>query len=206
MARTFSEREKKSIKNNLYSKGKELFSTLGLKKTTIDDLVNSAGIGKGSFYKFFPSKEILYLEILEEEEKNIRSSMALEHLNGKNLTKENLKDFLSGISIYIDKNPILLKMFDENSLELIMRKIPPERIAQHMKNDSKWFSALFQNWKTEGYLPNENEDVISALFRSIFILFTQKEVIGKDLFLPTMDLLFDFIAAGVINSRNKETK
>ena len=53
----------------------------------------------------------------------------------------------------------------------------------------------------EGYLPDTDEDVFSALFRSVFILFTQKEAIGKDLFLPTMDLLFDFIAAGIINSR-----
>ena len=201
MPKSFTEKEDKQIREALMKKGQELFSTIGLRKTTVDDLVKSAGIAKGSFYKFFPSKEILYLEILEEIESNVRTSMAAANLEGKELSRESLKAFLSDIVTSIDKNPILLKMFDEKALELIMRKIPQERIEQHMENDSKWFAGLFKSWKEEGYLPNTDEDVFSALFRSIFILFTQKEAIGKDLFLPAMDLLFDFIAAGIIDSR-----
>jgi len=201
LPKSFTEKESEQIRKTLMIKGQELFSTAGLRKTTVDDLVKSAGIAKGSFYKFFPSKEILYLEILEEIETNIRSSMATANLEGKELTKESIKSFLSDIITSIDKNPILLKMFDEKALELIMRKIPQERIKKHMENDSKWFAGLFRSWKMEGYLPDTDENVFSALFRSVFILVTQKEAIGKDLFLPTMDLLFDFIAAGIINSR-----
>jgi AcrR family transcriptional regulator len=204
MSRSFTEKEDKQIKKALMTKGQELFSTMGLRKTTVDDLANSAGIAKGSFYKFFPSKDILYLEILEEIETKVRSSMAAANIDGRSLTRENLKAFLSGIVNYMEDDPLLLKMFDEQALELIMRKIPQERIEKHMENDSKWFAGLFKSWKEEGYLPGTDEDVFSALFRSVFILFTQKEAIGKDLFLPVMDLLFDFIAQGIINSR--ETK
>ncbi|MCK5201349.1 MAG: TetR/AcrR family transcriptional regulator [Spirochaetales bacterium] len=201
MPKSFTEKESEQIRKTLMIKGKELFSIAGLRKTTVDDLVRSAGIAKGSFYKFFPCKEILYLEILEEIETNIRSSMATANLEGKELTKEGIKAFLSDIITSIDENPILLKMFDEKALELIMRKIPQERIEKHRENDSKWFVGLFKSWQNEGYLPETDEDVFSAVLRSVFILFTQKEVIGNDLFLPTMDLLFDFIAAGIIDSR-----
>ncbi len=204
MPRIFNELETRQIKMTLMTRGKELFSTIGIKKTTIDDLVNAAGIAKGTFYKFFPSKEILYLEILEDEERYIRSTMAEANLQGKDLSKENLKAFLSGIICYIDENPIFLKMFDENALELIMRKIPPERIQKHMENDSKWFSKLFSSWKQEGYLPGVDEDIISALFRSIFILFTQKEAIGKEVFKQSMELLFEYIAIGIIGSREEK--
>jgi len=203
MPKSFTEKESEQIRKTLMIKGQELFSTAGLRKTTVDDLVKSAGIAKGSFYKFFPSKEILYLEILEEIETNIRSNMATANLDGKELTKEGIKAFLSNIITSIDKNPIILKMFDEKALELIMRKIPQDRIEKHMRKDSKWFTGLFRNWKEEGYLPDTDEDVFSALFRSVFVLFTQKETIGRDLFLPTMDLLFEFIAAGIINSREQ---
>lgn len=201
MPNSFTEKESDQIRKALMVKGQELFSTVGLRKTTVDDLAKSADIAKGSFYKFFPSKEILYLEILEEIETNIRSFMATANIEGKVLTKEAIKGFLSDIITSIDKNPILLKMFDEKALELILRKIPQERIEKHMENDSKWFVGLFKNWQKEGYLPDTDEDVFSALFRSVFILFTQKEAIGKDLFLPTMDLLFDFLAEGIINSK-----
>ena len=201
MPKPFSTIETEQIRKILIKKGQELFTSVGLRKTTVDDLVKSAGIAKGSFYKFFPSKEILYLEILEDIEINIRSSMNDANLKGKELSKEGIKAFLSDIVTSIDKNPIMLKMFDENALELLMRKIPQERIEKHMENDNKWFSGLFKDWQSEGYLSNIEEGVFSALFRSIFILFTQKDAIGKDLFLPTLDLLFDFIAAGIINTK-----
>jgi len=149
---------------------------VGLKKTTVDDLVKSAGIAKGSFYKFFPSKEILYLEILEEIEINIRSSMNNTNLKGKELSKEGIKAFLSDIVTSIDKNPIMLKMFDENALEILMRKIPQERIEKHMKNDSNWFSGLFKDWQSEGYLSNIDEGVFSALFGQFLFYLHRKRL------------------------------
>lgn len=202
MPKSFTDQESVQIRKDLMSKGKELFTQFGLKKTSIEDLVKSTGIAKGSFYRFFPSKEVLYLEILEEEEQKIRSSMFELNLEGKNLNKIDLKSFFNSIVNQIDQNPILLKMFDENALEQLMRKIPTERINHHIEKDDKWSSQLFKSWKNYGYLPDTDEMVFSALFRSIFILFTQKNIIGNDHFLPVMDLLFDFISSGIINSRN----
>lgn len=43
------------------------FLERGLKGTAIDHLVVAAGIGKGSFYQFFRSKEELFLELFSEE-------------------------------------------------------------------------------------------------------------------------------------------
>ena len=39
--------------------------TLGMKKTSVDQLTKAVGIAKGSFYKFYESKEMLFFAVLE---------------------------------------------------------------------------------------------------------------------------------------------
>ncbi|UAL26941.1 TetR/AcrR family transcriptional regulator [Bacillus paralicheniformis] len=73
----FTEKEKEAIRSALVQSGRELFAQLGLKKTSVGELTASAGIAQGSFYTFFNSKEELYFEILQEEEK--RSAPSLKH-------------------------------------------------------------------------------------------------------------------------------
>ncbi|MGB9202198.1 TetR/AcrR family transcriptional regulator, partial [Methanobacterium sp.] len=68
MPKTFTDKEKEIIRKTLISQGKILFSKYGLKKTSITELTNIAGIAQGTFYNFFESKEELYFEILEQEE------------------------------------------------------------------------------------------------------------------------------------------
>ena len=36
-----------------------------MKKTSVDQLTKAVGIAKGSFYKFFESKEMLFFAVLE---------------------------------------------------------------------------------------------------------------------------------------------
>lgn len=39
---------------------------VGMRQTTVDQLVEAAGISKGAFYKFYSSKEMLFLDLLED--------------------------------------------------------------------------------------------------------------------------------------------
>ena len=47
---------KKKKKDALYSTAFELFTTRGLAKTTISDIVERAGVAKGTFYLYFKDK------------------------------------------------------------------------------------------------------------------------------------------------------
>ena len=38
----------------------------GVKKTTVDELVKRTGIPKGTFYLFYPSKEMLLFDVSQE--------------------------------------------------------------------------------------------------------------------------------------------
>ncbi len=47
----------------------------GVRKTSIDELVREAGISKGSFYRFFPGKEALALEVLARWEREFHQGI-----------------------------------------------------------------------------------------------------------------------------------
>ncbi|MBC7317986.1 TetR/AcrR family transcriptional regulator [Candidatus Bipolaricaulota bacterium] len=64
MPRPFTEEERELLRQRLIAAGRELFARFGLRKTTVDELAQKAGLAKGTFYLFFPSKEALYAEVL----------------------------------------------------------------------------------------------------------------------------------------------
>ncbi len=57
------ENKRELIKNA----GRQLFVTYGIRKTTLDDIANKIGLRKNSLYYYFPSKEDLFHELIEDE-------------------------------------------------------------------------------------------------------------------------------------------
>jgi AcrR family transcriptional regulator len=74
--KAFSAKERERIAARLRDRGRELFLRHGLGHTSISELAAAAGIGSGSFYSFYASKERLLAEILLED--CSRASLAIE--------------------------------------------------------------------------------------------------------------------------------
>ncbi len=52
-----------------------IFSYFGLKKTTIDEIAQKAGIGKGTIYNYFKSKEELFTKVVKREEEELKENI-----------------------------------------------------------------------------------------------------------------------------------
>lgn len=76
MALAFTSEQMRNIRRRLYESAQRHALDTGLKKTSLDMLTTDAGISKSSFYKFFESKELLFLEISMDWEKEILSAAA----------------------------------------------------------------------------------------------------------------------------------
>ena len=66
MALAFTKEQEKEIVSRLKKAAREGIAKAGMRKTTVDTLVQAAGISKGAFYKFYTSKELLFFELLED--------------------------------------------------------------------------------------------------------------------------------------------
>jgi len=95
-------------KRDLFLKiGERLFRRYGYKDVSIEDITREAGVGTGSFYTYFPSKEKFYEQILDNlENQGIRS---VDRLVGAFKSPVNkLRALYRFTTLGIKNNPILL--------------------------------------------------------------------------------------------------
>lgn len=198
MTKAFSDKEKELIRNKLIEKGKELFDRYGLRKTSIGDLTNAVGIAQGSYYNFFQSKEELYFEIMEQEEKHMKSRLLSTHKVEENLTKQSLEAFLSDAFGMIDESTFIKKLMNGEDYELLVRKLPEERIAKHIETDSDILTPMITMWQKQGAVIDRKPEVIGGLLRAVFTLALHKKEIGEDIFQEVLELLIELIAQGIV--------
>ncbi len=141
----FSEREKEQIRDRLLAQGERLFTAHGIKKVTIDDLAEAAGIAKASFYKFYEGKEYLYLDIVQRIQQKI-----FDHVNGLLKAnaglpgKERVLQVFEAMFQMTFRYPILTRI-DAATTELIARRVSQERLAAYKDQNVDAVHALYQH-------------------------------------------------------------
>lgn len=132
----FSDNEKEMIRQKLKQEGERLFTAYGIKKATVDEIVQATGIAKGSFYSFYSNKEHLYMDIAADLQLKMWREMD-EFLN-KNQTlppREICKQCFLWMFRELERYP-MLKQADSETVEYLYRKLPPEVIEAHTQDDS----------------------------------------------------------------------
>jgi len=192
----FTESEKEQIRQCLLTKGKELFIQYGLSKTSIDDLVQACGIGKGSFYKFYSSKEELFYVILNNQEE-VSNRLIGEHLQGNLPPKELISSFFHLAFQLADENPLLQQWFQEGEAERITRKLPRHLIEGFSQDNVKKGILFVQTLIQRGVLREQDPEAVEGVIRAILMLRLLKEKLGSALFPKIMDLIIDYVAEGL---------
>jgi len=194
MGRAFNEREKEKIIKGLKENLTELVKKKGLKNTTIDELVDMTGIAKGSFYNFFPSKEVLFFEILQDFHAEINDVLInrLQKSGGK-LSKNEFVEILYELIEFSEKSFVFV-LLDQREYYSYIRKLPEELLTNHQKDDGIFFLEF------KKYLNIKKDidfDFISGTLRGILLLYLHKKEIG-DNFNEIIKLLLKGVADYII--------
>ncbi len=104
-------REKKKIetKNKIFEVAGKLFKEKGFESTSIDEITEEAGIGKGTFFNYFPTKEALLLYFGEQKDELIYSSIENE-MAGSCSTRNKIKNLLAFLAENYEKDKELTKL------------------------------------------------------------------------------------------------
>lgn len=200
MPKAFSNQEKEIIRKKLLEKGKECFEKYGLKKTNVEDLTQAAGISKGAFYLFYRSKEELFLEILEGFEAQFREELFSHVLNPGMPARENFRELLKKAFLTWESS-VMLKNFSQEEFEYLVRKLPPEKVEQHILNDDAFVAQFIQKWQEQGLSLSADPKTVSGLLKALFFVSLHKDDLGKDAYPGTMELLIDLITAYLVPER-----
>lgn len=195
----FTEKEREEIRRCLLTRGKELFVKYGLAKTSIDDLVQACGIGKGTFYKFFSSKEELFYVIINSQEE-ISNRLIGEHLCKDLPPKELISSFFHLAYQLADENPLLQQWFKDGENERITRKLPKHLINHSSQNHKEEGVTFVRALIQRGVLIEQDPEVLEGVLRAVLMLRLLKDRIGSDRFSRVMDLIIDYVAEGLTKS------
>jgi len=104
-------REKKKIetKNRIFEVSGKLFKEKGFENTTIDEITKEAGIAKGTFFNYFPTKESLVFYFAEQKAELVYDLTEKEAIKDLH-TKERMKKFLVALAESYEKDKDLTKL------------------------------------------------------------------------------------------------
>lgn len=198
MTKGFNERERETIREKLMDAAEICWGRYGLKKTSVDELVAMANISKGSFYLFYPSKEHLFMDVFDRIDQRSKAELFRIVQDATGNRKEIVVSVIRYLVGEVKKTPWVLEMH-QGDLELLLRKLPPERVEKHLKDDDNAMDTLFQ---LLGIRTEVDPKLLSGVFRSIFLLLLHKQEIGEDIF----DSVIEYLLGSIVDKLFQEVQ
>ncbi len=205
MPKGFTEHEKELITQRLLEQGYKLFSAYGLKKTNVEEIAEAVGISKGAFYIFYASKEALFMDVVEETETHFRREiLAAIDLPGDSPRARLFTIFKKAFTFF--KTIPLLQIFTRGEYDLLFRRLPEEKLHQHLASDRKFFEELIARCKQAGIPIQAPIEQISGLIYALFFASLHEDDLGSSTFGGTSDLLLDLITAFCLGEVELQTQ
>ncbi|MCM1415503.1 MAG: TetR/AcrR family transcriptional regulator [bacterium] len=176
--KSFSKQEREYIRKRLKEEALNCLAQYGVRHTTVDEIVKRVNIPKGTFYLFYPSKEMLLFEVIQEQQKNINLELyqAFSEIADTEPSAEKLTDMIFDFYKKTE-SMLLLKLSDAGEIELIKRKLPQETVAEHLQDDTDTIEKMLALLRTKKDVETK---VISAAFHAIYYATLHKADIGEE--------------------------
>ncbi|WP_232211800.1 TetR/AcrR family transcriptional regulator [Saccharomonospora halophila] len=159
--------------------GYELFTTHGLRKASLDELVAPAGIAKSSFYQFFDSKEELYLQLMLRETGSIKTRVIDRALLATDDTREALRRFLRATLDELATNPLWRRLMTHpEEMQAVARKLDPERAAAIVDNPATALVEYVTEKKAQGELVDVDPAVVVGVLQTVLLAPRNAEHLG----------------------------
>jgi len=203
MPRGFSMSERKELHARLLVEGRALFERFGLGRTTVEDLARAVGVAKGSFYRFFDSKEVLYMEILEQEEERQKRAVldrAKKAIGARAAFVEVIRELVT----YARSDSLVTKLRESGDYALLSRAVGQERLACHFEQDEETVKELLTLIEEKGVRLEVNTRVFAGLLRGIAMMVLHDEEIGRDIADDAVELLVGYVADGLFGKGTED--
>lgn len=177
MPKSYSEQEREYIRMRLKEEAAKCLAKYGIRRTTVDEIVQRVHIPKGTFYLFYKSKELLLFDVIQEQHEIISHKLyqAISDLAGQPLSANKLTDAIFEFYKMTEQMQIL-KLLDVGEVELLVRKLPREAVEEHLQDDTDMIEKILS------LLPVKKEidiKVVSAAFHAIYYATLHKADIGE---------------------------
>ena len=171
----FTEDQNETIRRDLIREARRCGVTIGMKKTSVEQLTRAVGIAKGSFYKFYESKEMLFFAVLESVHSELYgvADQAL-HRNGGLPTSERAAEAVLAVCRRLSDTGDMV--FIENDAKLLLQRLPEGVKNVHYHDDETHIRQLLEKYDL---MPRRGASLAAATVRGLILTVSHKEQIGE---------------------------
>ena len=171
----FTEEQNETIRRDLIREARCCGVTVGMRKTSVEQLTEAVGVSKGSFYKFFDSKELLFFAVLEDihtecfaaAQKSLQENAAIDPASRTAAAILAACRWLSETKAFV---------FIENDAEFLLHRLPEEVKTAHYHDDEMHIRLLLEKYDL---VPNRGISLAAATVRGLILTVSHKEQIGE---------------------------
>ena len=184
MAQPFTSEQRDAIRQRLFESACRHALTTGVKKTSLDMLTADAGIAKSSFYKFFESKEQLFLAVASQWEAQAieYGVMALEATGDK---PNKLRAAAFVFAVFEAIHQLGIARFLREDLPHLNSFIPQDMAREHCMDSA---DSIFGQRRRAGITFAAPDETVLSVIRLLYLSILNISDLG-DSFFPALQEL-----------------
>ncbi|NMA73531.1 MAG: TetR/AcrR family transcriptional regulator [Bacteroidales bacterium] len=190
----FTELEKEKIREELLEVAYRFFIDKGFKSTSLEDITSSVGIAKSSFYIFFESKEMLYMELLANEGEQIEKQVWPKVLAANDI-RSAIKTYLNKMALELESKILTQRLvYDLEEYKLVSRKLNPEYVGSENLKSIVPLMEFIRLHQDSNKIIDEDPGVIAGVLGSALLIGSQKRDLQQYNYERIRELLFEAVA------------
>lgn len=143
------EQKKKETRCRIFEISSRMFREKGFEKTTVDEITKEAGIAKGTFFNYFPTKESLLYYFREQKEEFIRTIMNDQISLGIS-SRQKIENFLVQVAEHYEKERELLRLLFFEQKKLLLTTGHEKSCHSDKRKKHEFFINMLADFVREG--------------------------------------------------------
>ena len=180
----FTLERRNEVQEKLLEVGVELIKEKGIRKMTISEVTERAGIGKGTFYHFYPAKEYYVHAVIQYSKEEFKKVFNMNAVNNGGMDRKTIEQILTMYAFNGEKN--IVSSISKEDQEWLNEKLPKEYVL-NVPKEEQIISALLRNVK--GIKGNPNIYVIANMMKIMAIAVENKNMLHEDVLEENLSIM-----------------
>lgn len=194
-------------KNQILDAAIDVFAKDGYEKANTENIALMANLGKGTLYRYFKSKETLFLSVVKRNLQMIAESVSTSINNASDPIAQ-IECLVTGFLSFFDKNPkfcrIMIQVHEQSNIHKRIAKM----MLDHYCNEMKKFEKIFKNGIMKGMLKRVSSKKATSILMSILsgILHMHIFYKKKQKLIYSAPTVFKVFFTGIIKDKSRRIK
>ena len=195
---------RETSREDLIESARQIFRSKGYKETNVADVTAAAGIAVGSFYKFFDSKEDLFVDVYAKENAELKERLFAAVDPDDDLVTL-ATTLVSRNAIEMNANPILREWYNTRLMAGLEGHFQKRGFGSVREMFDGGVTDAVAEWQAAGRIRTDMDPgLIVAIFRAIPYIDLHKSEIGPEHFPEILSSMTELIMRGLTNAHQEQ--